>query len=35
VESTGYDEQRLPGSTFFVEFPLDTHAPNQTRRAFL
>jgi signal transduction histidine kinase len=35
VESECCDENRLPGSTFFVEFPLNMSAPGHTRRSFL
>jgi signal transduction histidine kinase len=35
VESEGCDERRLPGSTFFVELPLEANLPSLTRRKFL
>jgi signal transduction histidine kinase len=35
VESEGCDERRLPGSTFFVELPLEVNLPGLTRRKFL
>ncbi|MBI5959494.1 MAG: hybrid sensor histidine kinase/response regulator [Chloroflexi bacterium] len=35
VESAGYDEKGLPGSTFVIELPLNSGVPGQTRRTFL
>jgi len=35
VESERCDERQLPGSTFFVELPLDSNLPGLTRRKFL
>jgi signal transduction histidine kinase len=35
VESECCDEKRMPGSTFFIELPLDTTLPGRARRAFI
>jgi signal transduction histidine kinase len=35
VESECCDEKRMPGSTFFIELPLNIATPGHTRRAFL
>lgn len=35
VESEGYDETRLPGSTFLVELPMDASLAGPMRRSFL
>ncbi len=35
VESECCDEKRLPGSTFFIELPLNTSTPGHARRSFL
>jgi signal transduction histidine kinase len=34
VESEGCDEKQMPGSTFFLELPLQTNIPGLNRRAF-
>lgn len=34
VESEGCDEKQMPGSTFFLELPLQTTMPGVTRQAF-
>ncbi len=35
VESECCDERRMPGSTFFIEFPLNTALPDHARRTYL
>lgn len=35
VESDGCDEERMPGSTFHIELPLDSSPPSFTRQTFL
>jgi signal transduction histidine kinase len=35
VESEGHDENRMPGSTFFISLPLQTSMPDYTRRTYL
>jgi len=35
VESEGCDEQKMPGSTFHIELPLDSSMPGFTRQTFL
>jgi signal transduction histidine kinase len=35
VHSKGCDEEKMPGSTFFIELPSQTNLPNRTRQTFL
>ncbi|NDJ76918.1 MAG: hybrid sensor histidine kinase/response regulator [Chloroflexi bacterium] len=35
VESEGCDEEKLPGSTFVIELPLQANKPGRTRQTFL